>query len=414
MPHTAARPSATATPSADTMTAAQPHDTIHSFLRHGLAVVVFNVIIAVFLTYVVHYGGDIATNMIYSQCIGLSIYTFINGLRLRFWPGRAPARLPMILIIITGIVAGYYVGTLVARAVLGTPVRATLMIEADPLGAVITTIVASLIGTAWLWTRQRMAIVDANAARVAAEAARVAAEAARVAADAAHVREDAARARADAESTERHLIESRLRLLQAQIEPHFLFNTLANLRSLISIDTPRALAMLDRFNDYLRATLTVTRAGQGTLKEEFTLLENYLGLLQIRMGARLGYELELPPALEATPLPPMLLQPLVENAVKHGLEPKIDGGLVRVAACLDNGVLCLSVSDTGLGLAGHAAATGQEGNGGSLGLRNVRERMLALYGPSASLSIAEQASGGVIAELRLPADTANTVHGDRA
>jgi sensor histidine kinase YesM len=174
--------------------------------------------------------------------------------------------------------------------------------------------------------------------------------------------------------------------------------------------------MLDRFNDYLRATLTVTRAGQGTLKEEFTLLENYLGLLQIRMGERLAFELELPAQLENMPLPPMLLQPLVENAVKHGLEPKIDGGRVRIDARAEGGMLCLSVTDTGLGL-GSAVPTEREGEGGSLGLRNVRGRMRALYGDSATLVIAEQPSGGVLAELRLPLAIdlpANTAPGDRA
>ena len=381
-------------PPANALPLAKPRRPLRSFLRQGVGVAIFNAVIAVFLTYVVHYGGDIGNNMVYSQCIGLLIYAIINGIRLRLWPDRSPPILPFVLVIAVGVVVGHFFGTALAAQIMGHPVRRHLMIEADPLGAIITTLIASAVGTAWLWSRERMAMIETNLSRVREEAARAEADAERV-------RAEAARDRADSESTQRHLIESRLRLLQAQIEPHFLFNTLANLRSLITIDPPRALAMLDRFNDYLRATLTVTRAGQGTLKEEFTLLENYLGLLQIRMGERLAFELDLPAELENMPLPPMLLQPLVENAVKHGLEPKIDGGRVRIDARAEGGMLRLSVADTGLGL-GNAVPTEREGEGGSLGLRNVRGRMHAIYGDSATLNIADQASGGVLAELRLP------------
>ena len=329
----------------------------------GIALLLlFNTAIAALLT-LIGFGHDFPVNLLISQCIGGSIGLVNTPIIPRIAPGwRRWAVLAV---------------TLPASVLLGIGVAVQFSDLSIPLEKLWQTLAIGLmfgvLGSIVFLLAERVHTLDTE------------------------VRQ---RNLAEAERSRREL-EAHLRLLQAQIEPHFLFNTLANLRSLITIDPPRALAMLDRFNDYLRATLTVTRAGQGTLKEEFTLLENYLGLLQIRMGERLAFELDLPAELENMPLPPMLLQPLVENAVKHGLEPKIDGGRVRIDARAEGGMLRLSVADTGLGL-GNAVPTEREGEGGSLGLRNVRGRMHAIYGDSATLNIADQASGGVLAELRLP------------
>jgi sensor histidine kinase YesM len=130
-------------------------------------------------------------------------------------------------------------------------------------------------------------------------------------------------------STEKQLVEAQMRLLQAQIEPHFLFNTLANVVSLIEPAPQKATLMLEHFIAYLRASLAASRATQGTVAQEAKLLRDYLALLKIRMGDRLQYTIEVDPSLDTAPLAPMLLQPVVENAIKHGLEPKIEGGRLR-------------------------------------------------------------------------------------
>jgi LytS/YehU family sensor histidine kinase len=185
-------------------------------------------------------------------------------------------------------------------------------------------------------------------------------------------------------------------MLQAQIEPHMLFNTLANLQGLIAADPPRAQLLLEQLIAYLRATLKSSRAAATTLAEEFSLMDSYLGLMSIRMGERLSYRLELPPSLAGLPLAPMLLQPLLENAIRHGLEPKIEGGRLDVSAAHDGANLVLTVCDTGLGL----QAPARHGTG--LGLENIRERLHALYGPGASLVLADAVPCGTVATLTLP------------
>ena len=141
-----------------------------------------------------------------------------------------------------------------------------------------------------------------------------------------------AHARADAEAARRAAAENQLKLLQSQLEPHMLFNTLANLRVLIALDPARAQAMLDHLIAFLRATLSASRTGSHSLATEFERTSDYLALMGVRMGSRLQSRLDLPDALRDVQVPPLLLQPLVENSIKHGLEPKVDGGVIEVRA----------------------------------------------------------------------------------
>jgi signal transduction histidine kinase len=207
-----------------------------------------------------------------------------------------------------------------------------------------------------------------------------------------------AAAQAQAAAAERTAAEHQLMLLQSQLEPHMLFNTLANLRVLIGLDAARAQAMLDRLIAFLRATLEASRAGAHPLAAEFARLADYLALMQVRMGPRLTARFELPEALAALPVPPLLLQPLVENAVKHGLEPKVEGGRIEVRARRDGRRLVLEVRDSGVGLG--AAA----GDGTRFGLAQVRERLATLYGAAARLELAPagDADGGTVATIELP------------
>jgi sensor histidine kinase YesM len=191
--------------------------------------------------------------------------------------------------------------------------------------------------------------------------------------------------------------EARLRLLESQLEPHMLFNTLANLRALIATDPPRATAMLDRMIAYLRATLAASRATSHSLQAEFERLHDYLELMAVRMGPRLRYSLELPPELASQPVPALLLQPLVENGILHGLEPKVEGGSLRVSAHREGTMLTLVVSDSGMGYTPATPA------GSGFGLAQVRERLLSTYGAQAALDLATPPGGGTIVTLSFPA-----------
>lgn len=190
--------------------------------------------------------------------------------------------------------------------------------------------------------------------------------------------------------------EARLKLLESQLEPHMLFNTLANLRALIAADPPRAQAMLDHIIGYLRSTLDASRAATHTLQAEFDRLHDYLELMAVRMGERLQYSLLLPRELAQLPVPALLLQPLVENSIRHGLEPKVDGGHLLVSARREGGWLVLQVEDTGLGEAPPAPA------GHGFGLAQVRERLAALYAGRAAVELEAVPGTGATATIRLP------------
>ena len=180
-----------------------------------------------------------------------------------------------------------------------------------------------------------------------------------------------------------------------------LFNTLANLRVLIGMDPARAQAMLDQLIAFLRATLNASRSSQHSLKDEFARLADYLALMQIRMGARLRPVLNLPPELAALQIPPLLLQPLVENAIKHGLEPNIDGGELRISARLEAGQLVLEVADSGVGLSATPVADGTQ-VGTNFGLQQIRERIATHYGAAARFDLQPGIAGGCFATLHLP------------
>jgi two-component sensor histidine kinase len=198
----------------------------------------------------------------------------------------------------------------------------------------------------------------------------------------------------------RHANEARLKLLETQLEPHMLFNTLANLRALIDADPQQAQHMLDHMIAYLRATLNASRAATHALQAEFDRLRDYLELMSIRMGPRLWYELRLPPELAQHAVPALLLQPLVENSIQHGLEPKVEGGRVVVSAQRDGDDLVLDVTDTGVGP--NSAIDASPSNGTGFGIAHVRERLATLYGSQARVDFAARAEGGSRVTLRFP------------
>ena len=205
---------------------------------------------------------------------------------------------------------------------------------------------------------------------------------------------------------ERRATEAQLQLLQAQIEPHFLFNTLANVLSLIEHDAPRAKLMLESFTDYLRASLGELRREHSSVGAELDMASAYLQLLQLRMDERLRFRIEASEAARRVVVPPLLLQPLIENAIQHGLEPKVEGGEVIVRASVEGDRLRLVVEDNGLGLPAAGASSPVGGlvrpvqrNG--LALDNIRQRLLARHGELASLAL-EALSPGTRATIVLP------------
>ena len=182
---------------------------------------------------------------------------------------------------------------------------------------------------------------------------------------------------------------------------HTCFNTLANLRALIATEPDRALTMLDHLNSYLRATLRGSQGSSHPLQTEFERLRDYLELMAVRMGPRLRYTLDLPPELANLPIAPLLLQPLVENAIQHGLEPSVQGGDIVVRAQRTGGYLKLEVSDTGVGLQS-APSPRPAAQSGGFGLAQVRERLQTLFGPQGTLILVAGASGGSLATVQYP------------
>jgi LytS/YehU family sensor histidine kinase len=204
----------------------------------------------------------------------------------------------------------------------------------------------------------------------------------------------AEREKAERSEVQRTLALSRLRLLQAQIEPHFLFNTLANVSTLIDVDAKRARVMLDQFTLLLRALLDQTRQNSTTLRKELQVAEAYLSVLKIRMGERLAYRIEVPPELAGKEIPAMLLQPLVENAVKHGIEPRMNGGMVCVTAAAEGNQLVLAVKDNGVGFVPNSVE--------SIGLGAIRERLTVQFGETANLEVTRTEDQWTQVAIRIP------------
>jgi signal transduction histidine kinase len=321
------------------------------------------------LTYLTRIGHGFLENLIFSLCIGTLTWLFIDAGRLLLWGVNRPPLFRFFVLCVVAIPSARIIGTSIALHILGIPVKNYTAIweQNAPRFFVITVLICASI-TWFFWNRGKVAYLIAQAESEKARAAAI----------------------------EKQAIQAQLQLLQAQIEPHMLFNTLANLQGMIAIDPPRAQHMLDQLVQYLRATLSSSRAEKITLAHEFSLMEAYLGLMSVRMGARLSYLLQLPDALADVRIPPMLLQPLIENAIKHGVEPKIEGGHIEVVATRENDMLKISVTDSGLGLDANAM------HGTQVGLANVRDRLQVLYGDSASFSLTPNFPAGAIAQLDLP------------
>jgi len=304
---------------------------------------------------------------VFAQCVGLSICVVFTATH-----HFSPARFGYIPAVLIGVLVGYPIGIFIART-LGFE-QAAHDVTSDR-GALLRYAIAGLIFTMAFsyYFYSRIRILDLEQARQAAD-----------------LREA---------TGQKTALLAELRMLQAQIEPHFLFNTLANLHSLIGRDDALAKQLLEQLNDYLRASLVHSRARQATLGDEMDMLTAYCAIQRLRMGERLQTRIEIDATLRSVAFPPMLLQPLVENAMIHGIEPKLGAGEVGIRAMHDAGMLHIVVEDDGVGFGASASAQG-------VGLSNVRERLAALYAGQARLEVKENTPTGVTVELWLPLDSA--------
>jgi hypothetical protein len=209
---------------------------------------------------------------------------------------------------------------------------------------------------------------------------------------------------ADSEALSRQLAEAKLQAMQAQVEPHFLFNTLAAVEHLIETDPPRAAGMQRNLIAYLRSVLPNLRQSDSTLGREAEISRNYLEILKVRMESRLEFQIEIPAGLESAAMPPLMLQSLVENAIEHGLEPKPEGGTISIIAGVRDGQLVVTVADTGAGLSAGAAATlrSNDKNERGVGLGSIRERLNALFDGRGRLIIEANQPAGTRAILEFP------------
>ena len=198
------------------------------------------------------------------------------------------------------------------------------------------------------------------------------------------------------QSVEQQLANTRLTALRKQIEPHFLFNTLATVRRLHQTDPAAGAGMLANFIDYLRRVLPMLECSEVALRDEINLVRAYLGVIQLRMAGRLVVNIQVPGSLETVRVPPLMLATLVENAIKHGLAPLPSGGTISVTASSGHGLLELVVADNGVGLKADSSG------GTGIGLYNVRARLATLYGARATLQVQANRPTGVCATIRLP------------
>lgn len=350
--------------------------TKRSVLISALYLTVFNTAVALFVTYVLRLAGSFGMNWVFSMLIGFSISTLINGICWLIWRTSKPHRIALLLICVICAPVGYYLGISLGLLIYGRKIPDFLsFINSGDRVLLLMCIFISVAAGIFFWNQSKLAELLAEKEKEKARTAAI----------------------------ERQAMQAQLQLLQAQIEPHMLFNTLANLQGLIALDPPRAQYMLEQLIVYLRASLSSSRTERTTLKQEFGLMRAYLELLAIRMGKRLTYQLDLPAELQTTEIAPMLLQPLVENAIKHGLEPKMEGGSIHVNAAVSAGMLQLKVVDSGLGLPfDYDETRAADEAHQQVGNANVRERLLVLYGPTASLRLTANQPEGVIAQLSIP------------
>ncbi len=325
--------------------------------------VLINTFIAVFLTLIGFGNGQFWSIFLFSQCIGLSIsvgtlivaHFFITS----NLSGQVPAYFGAILI---GSMSGTLLGSLLTGI---SPLY--FFQEYKILGQVLVIglVFGSIIAYFFI-TRERLAETKAQ------------------------LQEE----RIKRITGEKAAIKADLKRLQAQVEPHFLFNTLSTILSLIDTNPATGKTMLENLTGYLRTSLDRSRKKDSTIGQEMTMIRSYMEIFKLRMGDRFRYRFDIADEARSLPFPPMLIQPLVENALQHGIEPKVDGGQIRIRVSTSEKTIRVVVSDTGIGMPTSA--------GVGVGLTNIKDRLIALYGDHGKLTLEENHPTGLTAIIEVP------------
>jgi sensor histidine kinase YesM len=338
--------------------------TPRNVLKDLVYTIIISAVIAVFLTLTGITTKSFVINLIVSQSFGLSIFSIIIFLLWIFKPEKTA---PLAFIVLIGIASGILIGLQIGPFVLLRIFSIVLwQQEKSLLQPIILGITFGSVATYFFYAKARLRVSMGELQQE----------------------------RIKRLSSEKEALEANLRLLQAQIEPHFLFNTLSNVLSLIDTDPASGKSMLVDLIHYLRTSLSRTFPDPITLDQEMDMIKAYLNIQKIRMGERLHFKIELPDAVSKHPFPPMLLQPLVENALKHGLEPKMEGGEIMIKATEEEDLIRVEVMDTGCGFSSlHNAG---------VGIGNVKERIKLLYGEKGRFIIEENKPNGVRAIIEVP------------
>jgi len=335
-----------------------------NFLVDFVYTIILSTLVAAFLAFTGITTKSFIANLIVSQSFGISICSMIMLLLWIFKPEKMVSLAFIVMIGIgSGILIGVQIGSFFLKHIFSVALRQP---EKNLLQTTILAITFGIILSYFFISKSRLRIG----------------------------REVIQQERIKRLSSEKEALEANLRLLQAQIEPHFLFNTLSNVLSLIDTDPASGKSMLVDLIHYLRTSLSRTFPDPVTLDQEIDMIKAYLNIQKIRMGERLHFKVELPDAVRKHPFPPMLLQPLVENALKHGLEPKMEGGEIIIKAMEEDDLIRVEVMDTGLGFSSFEKT--------GVGIGNVRERIKLLYGEKGRLILEENNPNGVRAIIEVP------------
>lgn len=334
-----------------------------------LSILAANTLIALFIV-AIYPGNSFLIGLTYSQCIGISIATCTIAATNYF---QTPKLALQILIITASVIIGAVIGIEIGSAAvnhffpgaLPTPLpdkkiglyRSNLVL-ALLFGSIISYIFISL-----------QKISDERIKRL---------------------------------EVEKNAVMTEIKLLQSQMEPHFLFNTLSNILGLIDPDPEKAKRMLEAFTLFLRASLVIARSESVSLSQEMDVVKNYLEVFSVRMGSRLRYTIDIPNDLRIVRVPPLLVQPLVENAIKHGLEPSVNGGELLISSARQGNTVRITVADSGMGI-------NELSPGNGIGLANIKKRLDLVYNGRASLAFEENKPTGVKAIIEFPYET-DTIH----
>ncbi|HVN94885.1 MAG TPA: histidine kinase [Syntrophorhabdaceae bacterium] len=339
---------------------------VHHDAKHVLMDLLYTVIICFIIAGLLTVTGEnpFRVNLVMSLCFGFSVCLTTMLMLEIFKPER---RATLFFVFAIGITVGMTIGLVIGAFALNRLYSITLKVpDKDLVATIVSAITITSVVAYFFYSKARL-----KSTRRIIEEERV-----------------------NRLLSEKEALEARLRLLQAQIEPHFLFNTLSNVLSLVDTDPAKGKSMLTDLIRYLRTSLSRTLPETTTLSQEMEMIRSYLNIQKIRMDERLSFTIEFPDALGQQPFPPMLIQPIVENAIKHGLEPTIDGGTVAVRATKQDGRIRIEVVDTGMGFSAY------QKNG--VGIANVKERLKLLFGENGRFTLEENKPTGVRAVIEVP------------